>query len=57
MKDVIYKLVQMEFCGVIKWGKRNTLRWFGYHEGKKSEESVNKVYVSEIEGPRRGKSV
>ena len=34
------------------------LRWFGHMKRKKSEEFVNKVYVSETEGPRRrGKPV
>ena len=34
------------------------MRWFSHLERKKSEEFVKKVYVSEIEGPRRrGKPV
>ena len=45
-------------CGVVEWVKRNTWRWLGHLEGKKSEEFVKKVYVSEIECPRRrGKPV
>ena len=40
-------------CGVVKWVKRNTLRWFGHIERMKSDEFVKKVYVSEIEGPSR----
>ena len=34
-------------------GKKKSLRWFGYLRRNKSEEFVNKVYVSEIAGPRR----
>ena len=33
-------------CSVLEWMKRNTLRWFGDKERKKSEEFVKKkVYV------------
>ena len=57
-KGVAYDLVQMEWCGVVEWVKRNTLRWFGHIERNKSEEFVKEVYVNEIEGPRmRGRSV
>ena len=34
--------------------KKNPLRWFGPIEMIKREKFVKKVYVSEIEGPRRG---
>ena len=30
-------------CSVVEWVKRNTLRWFGHMERKKSEEFVKKV--------------
>ncbi len=40
-------------CGVVKWVKRNTFRWFVHIERMNSEEFVKKVYVSEIEGPNR----
>ena len=39
--------------GVLEWVKRNTLRWFGHMERKKSEKFVNKVYMSETVDPRR----
>ncbi len=38
-------------CGVVKWVKRNTLRWFGHIERMGSEEFVKKVYMSESVGP------
>ncbi len=38
-------------CGVVKWMKRSTLRWFGHTERMRSEEFVKKVYVSESVGP------
>ncbi len=38
-------------CGVVEWLKRNTVRWFGHTERMNGEEFVNKMYVSEIEGP------
>ncbi len=42
-------------CVVVKWVKRNTLKWFGHVERMWSEEFV-KVYESELEGPyRRGR--
>ena len=45
-------------CGVVEWVKRNNLRWFGHIERKKSDEFVEKVYVSEIASPmRRGRPV
>ena len=34
-------------CGVMEWGKRNLLRWFGHVKKEKSEEFMKKVYVSE----------
>ena len=40
-------------CAVVEWVKIDTLRWFGHVERKKSEGFVEKVYVSEIEKPRR----
>ena len=43
----------MNWCGVLDWVKRNTLKWFDHTERKKSEEFVKKVYVNEIEGPKR----
>ena len=33
--------------------KRNTLKWFGHIERKKSDEFVKNVYVSETRGRRR----
>ena len=30
-------------CGVVEWMKKNTLRWFGHIERKKSEEFVKSV--------------
>ena len=45
-------------CDVVEWVKINTLKWFDYFERKKSESFVKKVYVCEIEVPRRrGRSV
>ncbi len=38
-------------CGVVKWVKRYTLRWFGHIERMGSEEFVKKVYMSELVGP------
>ncbi len=38
-------------CGVVKWVKRNTMRWFGHIERMGSEEFVTKVYVSKTVGP------
>ena len=43
---------------VCKWSevekeKKNTLKWFGHLERKKSEGFVLKVYMSKIEAPRR----
>ncbi len=38
-------------CGVVEWGKRNTLRWFGHIERMGSVEFVKKVYMSESVGP------
>ncbi len=40
-------------CGVVKWLKRSTLRWFGHIERMENEEFVKKVYLSSIEGPSR----
>ncbi len=42
-----------EICGmgVVKWMKRNTLRWFGHTERMESEEFVKKVHMSESVGP------
>ena len=37
--------------------ERITWRWFGHIERKKIEELVKKMYVNEIECPRREKSV
>ena len=44
-----------------KWSKvwcsgmrgKNTLRWYDHLDRKKNEHFVKKVYVSEIESPRR----
>ncbi len=38
----------MEWCGVVEWVKRNTLRWF--RRTARMKEFVKKVYVSEIVG-------
>ena len=43
MKDVARILMEMEWCGVVEWVKKNTLRWFGHIERKNSEEFVKKV--------------
>ncbi len=40
-------------CGVVKWVKRSTLRWFGHIERMGNEEFVKKVYLSSIEGTNR----
>ncbi len=40
-------------CGVMKWVKRNTVRWFGHIVRMNTEDFAKKVYVSEIEGPNR----
>ncbi len=37
-------------CGVVKWVKRSTLRWFGHVERMENVEFV-KVYRSSVEGP------
>ncbi len=56
MKDAACELVQVECCGVVECIKRNRMRWFGHIERIKSEEFLENVYVSEIEGPsRRGR--
>ena len=58
MKDVAWEFVQMKWCDVVEWVKKNMLRWFGHMERKKSEEFVKKMYVSETGGSRRrGKPV
>ena len=38
-------------------GKNKYFVWFGHLERKNSEEFVKKVYVNEIEGPRRDRPV
>ncbi len=38
-------------CGVVKWVKRNALRWSGRIERMRSEEFLKKVHVSESMGP------
>ncbi len=40
-------------CGVVKWVKRSTLRWFGHYERMGNEEFVRKVYLSSAEGTNR----
>ncbi len=40
-------------CGVVKWVKRSTLRWFGYIERMGNEEFVKKVYLCRVEGTNR----
>ena len=58
-KESVYERCDMGPCangvkyGVVEWVKLNTLRWFGHMERKKSKELVKKVYMSEIEDPRR----
>ena len=42
-------------CSLVEVVKRKSLRWFGHLEKKKSEEFVKKVYVTEIDDPRRRK--
>ncbi len=37
-------------CGVVKWVKRSTLRWFGHIERMENEEFLKKVYFSSAEG-------
>ena len=41
-------------CGVVEWGKKNILKWFGHIERIKREEFVKKVYVREIASLNRG---
>ena len=50
-KNVAWELVQMEWCGIVEWMKRNMV--CGHMEREKSEDFVKKVFVSETEGPRR----
>ncbi len=38
---------------MVKWVKRNTLRWFGHTERMENEKFVKKVYQSSVEGPNR----
>ena len=58
LKGVAWDLMHIEWCGVMDWMKRNTLGWFGHMERKEIEEFVKKMYMSEIECPRkREKSV
>ncbi len=40
-------------CGVAKWIKRSTLRWFGHIETMENEEFIKKVHWSSVEGPNR----
>ncbi len=40
-------------CGLVKWVKRSTLRWFGHIERMENEEPVKKTYPSSVEGPNR----
>ena len=51
-------MIDVAWCKWSKvWGsgmsEKDTLRWFGLIEGKKSLEFVEKGYVSEIDGTRR----
>ncbi len=39
--------------GVVEWGKRSTLRWFGHTERMGNEEFVKKVYLSNVKGMNR----
>ncbi len=39
-------------CGLVKWVKRSTLRWFGHIERMGNEE-FKKVYLSSVEDPNR----
>ena len=32
-------------CDILEYVERNTLRWFSYLEGKKSEVFMKKVYI------------
>lgn len=47
MRDVSRECVQMEWCEVVEWGKRNALSWFGHSlERMKRGEFVKKVDLS-----------
>ena len=53
MKGVAWDLVQMEWCGVVEWVKRNIVEVVWSYGDNKNEEFVKKVCVSETEVPRR----
>lgn len=40
------------WCGVIEWGKKNTLNYFGHIKKKRDDRLVKKIYGSEEEGNR-----
>ena len=40
MKDGAWEFVQMEWCSVVEYVKRNTMRCFGHMERKKRVKSM-----------------